>query len=153
MQQFSGMSRIKIQEVFHLTKSPLYRYTRTPSSKQNYVCTYTYWAHVLPTGAWKYRPRSASNSRERVTYVHWTGAAVIWGWDKRKERLWKWKHRFSLLLHRQSSSGGPRLSKILWSPSHKTPAACLTDNEEGRRWVCQRTEERHKFLRDCERLG
>lgn len=117
----------KIQEVFHLTKSLLHRHTRIPATNKTNV-------HTVLGAELRLRcpqvhensPRSASNRREHVTYVYWTGAAVIWGWDKREERLWKWKHRFSLLLHRQSSSGGaPSFQDSLISESQNT--CCLPD--------------------------
>lgn len=68
--------------------------------------------------------------------------ALVWLWSgggmsalsccKTEDRLWKWKHTFSLLLlHRQPSSEGLHLFEALWSSSHKTPAVCLQTDGGG----------------------
>lgn len=79
-----------------------------------------------PSGCTNSNPRSAGNRRVTCNTRVLSGAAVIWGWDKREERLWKWKHRFSLLLHSQWSSGGASsLQDSLILESQNT--CCLPD--------------------------
>lgn len=150
LQQFSGMPATAESEKFSTYQSRCSTDTAEYQLQTRQTCTRTVLGAVLRLPCPQVhdnRPRSASNTRKHITCIEpvllLSGGGISARRDSENGSI-----DFLSSYTGSWAQGALRLSKTLWSPSHRTPAACLTDNEEGRRWVWHWAEERHKLLRE-----